>query len=76
VPECNREWECFILLLEILQICVSPIFSVDLVDYLKVLIELYLSSFCECYPHKSIRPKQHYMIHFPSQILKLALKIT
>ena len=24
VPEPNKEWKCFILLLEILQICVSP----------------------------------------------------
>lgn len=70
VPESNKEWECFLLLLDILQVCVSPLFSVDLVEYLRVLIKMYLSLFCECYPHKSIIPKQHYMIHFPSQILK------
>ena len=70
VPESNKEWECFILLLEILQICVSPLFSVDLVEYLKFLIEMHLSSFRECYLHKNIIPKQRYMTHFPSQILK------
>ena len=70
VPESNEEWECFLLLLEISQICVSSLFSVDLVTYLAFLIEMYLSSFCKCYPHKNILPKQHYLLHFPSQILK------
>ena len=70
VPECEEEWECFLLLLEILRICVSSVFSDDLVEYLASLIEMYLSSFRECFPHKNILPKQHYLIHFPSQILK------
>ena len=70
VPECDEEWECFLLLLEILQICLSSVFSADLVEYLAFLIEMYLSSFCECYSHKKILPKQHYLTHFPSQILK------
>ena len=72
VPEGDNEWECFLILLEILQICVTWISSADLVEYLKVLIEAYLSTFSECYPHARIIPKQHYMIHLPSQILKLA----
>jgi len=70
VPESNKEWECFILLLEVLQICVSTLFSVDLVEYLEALIEMYLLSFRQCYPHKNIIPKQHYLTHFPSQILR------
>ena len=70
MPASNKEWECFLLLLDILQICVSSLFSVDLVQYLKVLIEMYLSLFRECYPDKTILPKQHYLIHLPSQILK------
>lgn len=72
VPESDKEWECFLLLLEILQICVSSVLSADLVEYLRVLVVMYLSLFRECYPYKNIIPKQHFMIHFPSQILKLA----
>ena len=68
VSESDEEWECFLLLLEILKICVSSVFSDDLVEYLAFLIEM---SFCKCYPHKNILPKQHYLLHFPSQILKL-----
>lgn len=70
VPHTDEEWECFLLLLDVLQICVSPVVSVDLVAYLTLLIEMYLSAFHKCYPAKNIIPKQHYMTHFPSQILK------
>lgn len=45
VPENDEEWECFLLLLNILQICVTWIVSVDLVAYLKDLIDAYLSAF-------------------------------
>ena len=51
VPESDEEWECFLYLLDILRICVSSVFSIDLVEYLKFLIEMYLSSFRKCYPH-------------------------
>jgi len=66
----DDEWECDLLLLSILQICVSCVLSFDLVDHLRVLIELYLASFRKCYPHMSIIPKQHYLIYLLSQILK------
>ena len=65
----DEEWECFLLLLEVLQICVSPVISADLVAYLTMLIEMYLSAFRKCYPAKNIIPKQHFMTHFPSQTL-------
>lgn len=70
VPNDDNEWECYLLLLDILQICASRVLSCDLVDHLRVLIELYLVAFHDCYPHINIIPKQHYMVHLPTQILK------
>lgn len=70
IPEDDSEWECYLLLLNILQICVSKVISMDLVEYLRVLKESYLSAFCECYPGINIIPKQHYVVHLPNQILK------
>jgi len=67
IPEDDNEWDCYLLLLEI---CTSRVLSVDLVDHLRILIKLYLVAFRECYPHLSIIPKQHYMVHLPTQILK------
>ena len=70
IQEDDCEWELFLLLLDILQICVSAVLSIDMVDYLRTLIKLYLASFRTCYPGYNIIPKQHYLIHLPSQILK------
>ena len=73
LPAGDSEWECFLILLDILQICMSWIQSTDLVDYLAVLTEMYLRKFHECYPLASITPKQHYLVHLPSQILKYVI---
>ena len=70
IPYDDSEWECYILLLDVLHVCMARVLSVDLVQYLGALIEMYLSSFRRCYPLANITPKQHYMVHLPSQILK------
>ena len=70
VPDGDNKWECYLLLLDILQICASRVLSFDLVDYLRVLVKLYLVAFRECYSHISVIPKQHYKVHLSTQILK------
>lgn len=70
IPNNNPEWECYLVLLDILKICMSRTLSLDLIEYLEVLTRIYLTSFHECYPIANIIPKQHYMLHFPSQIKK------
>lgn len=70
LPDDDTKWECFLILLDVLQICMSRVQSTDLADYLGTLIEMYLQKFRECYPTNNIIPKQHYLVHLPSQILK------
>ena len=70
LPDGDNEWECFLILLDVLQICMSRIQSTDLADYLETLIGTYLQKFRECYPTSNIIPKQHYLVHLPSQILR------
>ena len=65
----DNEWECYLQLLDVLKICMARVLSVDLVQYLEALIEMYLTAFRSCYPLASIIPKQHYMVHLPYQIL-------
>ena len=69
VPNDDDQWECYLHLLDVLTVCMARVLSVDLVQYLEALIEIYLTSFRSCYPLASIIPKQHYMVHLPSQIL-------
>lgn len=51
-------------------IAVSPTCTTDTISYLHVLIEEN-STFKELYPDESIIPKQHYLVHYPSQIENL-----
>lgn len=70
IPDNNPEWECYLVLLDILKICMSRTLTPDLIEYLEALTRIYLTSFHECYPAAKIIPKQHYMLHFSSQIKK------
>jgi len=59
----------FILeLLEIVQILFSPVICLETIDKLKVLIEQHLKHFKDLFSENNITPKQHYLIHIPSQI--------
>ena len=69
VPVDDPMWECFLMLLDILQIATGCTLSAGLAAYMAALIDDH-HMFVQCYPTASITPKLHYMVHFPSQILK------
>ena len=66
----DESWQCFSLLLCILDICTSHSCSTDTVAYLITLIEEHHVLFKEVYPHASITPKMHFLVHYPEQILR------
>ena len=70
IPEISEEWECFLLLLDIVKLCTSRSASKSHVGYLEVLIHSHHQLFVKCYPTARITPKMHYMVHFPQQILR------
>ena len=70
IPESDPHWQVFLLLLKICSIAIAPTCTYDLIAYLRIIIDEYLSTFCRLYPHKTLIPKQHYMIHYPSQMEK------
>lgn len=55
--------------LEITAICLSRKISVNILGYLKGLVKEHLQLFKDVFD-ENITPKQHYLIHLPSQILK------
>ena len=65
VPENDEHWEFFILLLEIASIVFAPAMSEGATYYLQELILDHLKTFCELFPDKRIKPKQHFLIHYP-----------
>ncbi len=70
VPLEDPLWECFLLLIDILKIVTARVLSPGLAAYLAALVHEHHGMFRRCYPAASITPKLHYMVHFPSQILK------
>lgn len=68
IPEDDSHWLLFLILLRICSIALAPKCSPDLIAYLSLLVEEYLCTFQEIYPEKTLIPKQHYMIHYASQI--------
>lgn len=65
VDEDDSKWKCFLYLLEITKICTAHITSLELADYVRVLILEHHRLFKSCYPDVSLIPKMHYMVHFP-----------
>ena len=70
IPVDDSKWECFLLLLSIIQLCTARVASAALAGILGVLIREHHMLFIKCYPVASIIPKMHYMVHLPQQLLR------
>ena len=73
VPEDEESWENFLCLLKIEEIIFAPSCSEEVAAYLAVLVEEYLQNFTKLNERKVI-PKQHYMVHYPRQIIRLSIQ--
>ena len=71
VPEENKHWKCFLLLLRICDIVFSPIIPKGYCSVLRILIEEHHSLFSKLYSNTSITPKFHFLVHYPDQIVAL-----
>ena len=71
VPSEDERWQLFNILLDINDIVFSPVVNEDSIGVLEGLIEEHHATFIGLYPGRSVIPKMHYMIHFPSQMLRL-----
>ncbi|XP_029021786.1 uncharacterized protein LOC114864938 [Betta splendens] len=64
----NEHYKIITELLEITQILFAPVISIQTISKLKTLIEQHLKHMKNIFPDNNITPKQHYLIHAPSQI--------
>ena len=70
VPEDDLHWECYLLLLQIIQYSTAKVISASSSVYLSALIDQHHQIFVQCYPGIKVTPKMHYMVHFPQQICR------
>lgn len=68
VPKSNPKWLNFIRILQIQQLCTSPVASSSTVCSLTVAVARHNSCFTTLYPDSSVTPKMHYLLHLPNQI--------
>lgn len=66
----TNRWECFISIIKIMSLCFAHKISSAAVVYLRQAIKDHLSLFKTVYEDINIIPKQHYLVHLPSLILK------
>lgn len=71
VDTSTDQWRCFISIIELMSLCFAHKISLATIVYLKRAIKEHLELFKSLFGNTSnITPKQHYMIHLPSLILK------
>lgn len=70
VPDADDHWSNFLDLLLIVDLLLAPEVKEDEVCNIAVMISDHHQEFKELYPHASITPKMHYLVHMPRLILK------
>ena len=63
------QWNSFMTLQEIMSLVFCSEISQASILYLKSTVKRYLSNFKATYNHMNIIPKQHYLVHLPTQML-------
>ena len=69
VADDDPHWKNFLSLLEIMGICFAHKVTFNSVINLKQLVKEHLTSFKMVYPNARVLPKQHYLVHLPTQIM-------
>lgn len=71
VPEGNKHWELLLSLLSCMELMFSPQLTQGAVIFLAYLIQEHHCLFLELYPERHLKPKHHFMLHYPGAIRKL-----
>lgn len=69
VPEGDTNWLSFLRLLQIQQLCTSPVATNSTSVSLEIVVACHNQQFCTLYPESS-SIKLHYLLHLPAQIRK------
>lgn len=69
-PSENATWQLILKLRELVSLICAPAISAGQVAYLKVLIDDYLYSRNQEYPDKPLKPKHHFLSHYPELIIR------
>lgn len=65
----NYVWQLCLKLREVVDLICAPKIHTNQVAYLQMLIEEYLEMRSKTFPGESLKPKHHYLGHYPELIL-------
>lgn len=68
VPSNEPAWQVLCELKDIVELVVAPFHTEDSISYLDFKISEHRTVFKEVFPHEKIRPKHHYLEHYPQLI--------
>lgn len=75
IPPDDEKWQLYLLLLDIVDIIFAEVTTADKAVYLSNLIADHHSRFVQLYPHCSVIPKMHYILHYPRTMARYNLYI-
>ena len=70
VPEDDPVWGILINFVRLVQLQLSPVFNGEECQLLADLTEEFLSSFYSHFGDVNVKPKSHFLVHYPTQILE------
>ncbi|KAL0150086.1 hypothetical protein M9458_054611, partial [Cirrhinus mrigala] len=69
-PLDDQVWQLCLKLREIVEFVCSPKIHTNQVAYLKILVQEYVESRAALFPQKPLKPKHHFLLHYPDLIIK------
>jgi len=69
-PLDDEVWQLCLKLREIVDLICAPKIHTNQVAHLKILIEEYIQLRTATFPEKTLKPKHHYLVHYPELILQ------
>ena len=70
VDHTDKVWKLLLLLRQLVEYICAPKISVEQVCYLNVLIQEYLELRSELFPDQRLKPKHHYLLHYPRLMIE------
>ncbi|XP_049450794.1 uncharacterized protein LOC125900072 [Epinephelus fuscoguttatus] len=70
IPECEKTWSLILELKDIVELLSSPSFTTEILCYLQAKICDHRHLLLEIFPGTKLRPKHHYLEHYPVLIKK------
>lgn len=71
IPEGNKHWDLLLSLLACMEFVFSPELNPGAVIFLRHLIQEHHCLYLDLYPERHLKPKHHFMLHYPGAIMKL-----